>query len=204
MRIIVLYIIVSISILSCKKLVNNCEFSLYNDKNNLAFNDGNIYFPSSIETSECADKKLLKHFIIDGVRYCENEKYRYIEFTGGSNEIIDTCGWRCAIINFGQEYTFNRTALWFLKDSLHLSSYCIQCWNKETTTWDSIKEHKGELISSSFKFGECPIVFIQDTFQPVRSSKVRFLVNNCYSTFRMTEFEVYYDKYGARPDCLIK
>ncbi len=198
-------LLAAILLYSCSQLVSDCKFPLNCEKENLAYNNGNFYYPSSLETSDCVERKLLKYFIVDGIRYCEDEDFRYIEFTGGSLDILDTCGWRQATVDFGQDNQINRTVVWFLKDSIYIDNYSIQYWNKSTVRWEtSVDSYKRIITSSCFKSNNCPVVFLQDTFRTISTSKVRFLIKNCNSYFRMTEFEAYFDKPGERPACLLK
>lgn len=175
----------------CCTQKRDCKCPLYCDRNNLAINNGNALFPSALETSDCTDRKLLKYFIVDGIRYNEDEELRYIEFTGGPLDIIDSCGLRCATIDFGQVVAFNQTILWFLKDSLRIDNYAIQYWCKILDEWKTVKTFAGLISTQNYQKISCPIVAVKDTFATVSSSKIRFITNNCTCYFKITEFEVY-------------
>jgi hypothetical protein len=190
MRNTVILLLSLVSLSYCKTSSNHCNLSYISDEMNLAYNNGNSYYPSALETSECVDKKLLKQYIVDGIRYNEDESHRYIEFTGGSLDKIDTCGWRYLVVDFGQKFTFNNTQIWFLKDSLFIDNYTIECW--KNNEWEAIKRFSGEIKSNNYDTISCPIVSLIDSFPKVTSSKIRIAINNCNSNFLITEFEVYY------------
>ncbi|MBN2350277.1 MAG: hypothetical protein JXJ22_15675 [Bacteroidales bacterium] len=198
--------------------INSChnnsdyDFSPYSSEGNLALNDGTTKSPDPLESDEGWGGGQYPWQIIDGIRFSTNFWTSGLAFTGGKEEYIDTCGWRQATINFGVPVQFNRTVIWMERDTI--DHYYIQYWNEENKVWknaievsDKIKKLKEYYLifyEEHFKTYQRSSIAYEDTFPTVTSSRIRFLFNNCNSGHGwINEFEVYYDKEGERPKCMV-
>ena len=208
---IALYSILAYVILSCSS--SSDDLSIYSPDNNIAFNSGDMDFPSPMESDRGWGSGKYPWHLVDGLRAPFYWEYG-LAFTGGYNEYIDTCGWRQATINFGEPKRFNRVVIWHNFGEAMMESYFIKYWDDDANCWKIAVHAKNvqqriETYKSDFKevFSQIkssnPIP-VEDIFKTVTSSKVRYLFNNCNIKHGwLYEFEVYNDKPGERPESLV-
>jgi hypothetical protein len=195
------------------------KFELFSPSNNLAYNSGDFKFPTPVESDQGWGGGSWKWHIIDGLRVKNgNSGWMYgLAFTGGNNDYIDTCGWRQMTIDFGKITSINRSIVFFLYEIP--DNYYILTWDDQEKKWDTsltVMQKRRFFYQLEEKFNKETDIFhdrkffapgylpLEDTFKTVSSSKIRFLFNNCDMDHGwVSEFEVYCDKNGDRPGCLL-
>jgi hypothetical protein len=167
----------------------------------LAFNDGRYKYPTPEESDEGWGGGRWCWQIVDGLRTSAVGWIYGLAFTGGGNNYEDTCGWRQATIDFGKDISFNRTLIFFNATNAPKHYWILACKDK-SWVWDTILERKIKSYPIGKFYLNSPIAE-EDTFQTVKSRKIRYTFNNCDMDHGwIFEFEVYNDKPGDRPDCL--
>ena len=187
------------------------DVSPFSSENNLAYNDGSSTFPHPLDSDNGWGGGAYKWHINDGIRLAASHWTYGLAFTGGRDEYIDTCGWRQAAINFGRTVLINRTVIWLERD--YFDEYSIEYLNEITGKWDKAVHVTGKLatINTYINFyWDSQEIFhrlsipCEDTFKVIKTEKIRFKLNNCQGGHGwINEFEVYYDKPGERPQCLV-
>lgn len=190
----------------CNDFKTQREYEIFSPPNDLAYNDGKFRFPSPVESDKGWGGGSWCWHIVDGLRSKTSGWMSGLAFTGGSEQFIDTCGWRQMTIDFGKEISFNRIIV-FHVDPVNIPlDYWVLYWDSKTEIWDTAAAFhldKVYIRSLSVKFKEQE-PFIEDTFKTVKSRKIRYIFNNCKTDHGwINEFEVYYDKPSERPDCLL-
>jgi len=190
---------------SCNKKPQ-VNFSTFSPGTDLAYNDGYSLYPNPLESDKGWGGAPFKWHIVDGLRTKANYWNYGLAFTGGKDEYIDTCGWRQVTINFGKPISYNRVVIWIyhsVKDLLP-DSFKIMHWSDQDHKWVLTKDVKNKLKQvDSYFFAfetECEIKKVnivipyEETFPVVKSSRVRFQLNNCGTDHGwINEFEVYND-----------
>ncbi len=209
------FLIVFYSILIC--VISSCsssnDLSIYSPDNDIALNPGDMDFPSPMESDRGWGSAKYPWHLVDGLRAPAYWEYG-LAFTGGHKELIDTCGWRQATINFGEPKKFNRVVIWHCSVEAEMESYFIKYWDDGANCWKTavhaknvqqrIETYKPDFTEGFSQLKTINTLPIEDTFETVTSSKVRYLFNNCHIAHGwLYEFEVYYDKPGDRPKCLV-
>jgi hypothetical protein len=190
---------------SCNKKPR-VKFTVFSHKGNLAYNDGGSIFPSPLESEKGWGGPPFKWQLVDGIRTKTNYWQYGLAFTGGLYEYIDTCGWRQATIDFGKPVSFNRVVIWLNKAGMNLmpDSFKIMHWNEQKNEWQVTKDVKNKIkqvelyyplfMTQCEKLKVDPVCPYEETFSTVKSSKVRFIFNNCGIDHGwINEFEVYND-----------
>ena len=166
---------------------------------NIASNPARIGFPHPLESDNGWGGGSDKWDIVDGVRK-EPAWDNGLAFTGGMLPYIAPCGWRQATINFGELKTFNRVIVWH-PELFHVpNTYQIQYWDGmswvdifSTTSGHDYLKYPDD-VGSPVWWGGFSIP-LENTFEPVTSTKVRLRLNNCDLVHGwIYEFEVYYDE----------
>lgn len=211
-----LYIIICIVciLFGCKEKVNPrlISFSPFSPKNNLAQNLSGSKYPNALESDDGWGGAYYKNHLIDGLRQ-KNIYWNYgYAFTGGVNDYVDTCGWRQLVINFGQQVEFNRVVIWRNPNDNLTAKYYLQFFDNLKGEWNIAKEViGGEKIANELKklffskvTGYDVVWATEDTFPTVKSDRFRLYLNNCdVDVVWFNEVEIYFDKPGDRPNCLI-
>lgn len=165
---------------------------------NIASNPARIGFPHPLESDNGWGGGSDKWDIVDGVRK-EPAWYNGLAFTGGMRPYIAPCGWRQATINFGELKTFNRVIVWHQALYHVPNTYQIQYWDGmswvdifSTTSGHDYLKYPDD-VGGPVWWGGFSIP-LENTFEPVTSTKVRLRLNNCDLVHGwIFEFEVYYD-----------
>ena len=181
-------------------------FSPFSPGNDLAYNDGYSLYPSPLESDKGWGGAPFKWHLVDGIRTKSNYWNMGLAFTGGVLEYIDTCGWRQATINFGKVVSFNRVVIWLYTNDITLlpDSLSIQSWCDLSQKWlltkhvlkkrEQIAIFYPEIQKECEKKGIALVVPYEEVFPTVKSSKVKFIFNNCGIDHGwINEFEVYCD-----------
>jgi fibronectin type 3 domain-containing protein len=129
--------------------------------------------------------------IVDGIT-CYDSWAHGLAFTGGTGSWMgEPCGWRQATVRFSKKQQINRVRVWHLGDEHIPKQWSVKFWND--TSWQDVVQ-KSHIIRSDLKSsgpGYCSTPS-EDIFEPVTTSKVRFLVNNCDITHGwIYEFEAF-------------
>ena len=153
--------------------------------NIISSNPSRSGYPNPTESDNgwgCCGGWMYKWQIIDGNNGSTQSWDYGLPFTGGvKNYSGQTCGWRQATINFGEQKTFGRIVTYHL-DNAHIPThYKLQYWNDSDSTWkdivDIIDNEKCNMPSDP---GNCPL---DNTFDAVTSNKVRYtFYQNCEIT----------------------
>jgi hypothetical protein len=180
--------------------------SAFSPPNDLAYNSGYSLYPNPLESDKGWGGAPFKWHLVDGIRTKSNYWNMGLAFTGGILEYIDTCGWRQATINFGKPVLFNRVVIWLYTNDMTLlpDSFKIQHWSEQTQEWlitknvinkrDQIAPYYPEIQEECAKKGVALVVPYEEILPQVKSSKVRFIFNNCGIDHGwVNEFEVYCD-----------
>jgi hypothetical protein len=199
-------ILLSILILSGCNNKPGVIISAFSPENNLAYNSGYSLYPNPLESDKGWGGAPFKWHLVDGIRTKSNYWNMGLAFTGGLLEYIDTCGWRQATINFGKPVLFNRVVVWLYTNDVTIlpDSFNIQHWCDQTHKWLLTKHvlNKREQLAPYYsviqnectKKGVSLVIPYEEFFPTVRSSKVRFIFNNCGIDHGwINEFEVYCD-----------
>ena len=208
-RIKLLFVFYILFFIQCAEKKQNIQIGDYSTINNLAFNNGIYIYPNPLESSDGWGGGNWKWHIIDGFRYRHNSWMGGLAFTGGSDNLIDTCGMRQVSIDFGNVYSFNRIVVSYPHPSQIPNDYVVLYWNHLKSDWDTAAlisnvHNKDRLILEYSKINKLYGLTVEDTFNTVTSRKIMFQFNNCNMEHGwISEFEVYYDKPGNRPECLI-
>ena len=202
------YIIFFLTVITCGCNKNpGFDFSAFSPADDIAYNDGNSVYPNPSESDRGWGGAPFKWHIVDGIRSKSNYWNMGLAFTGGLYEYMDTCGWRQATVDFGRVVDFNRVIIWLNSNDVRLlpDSFMIQHWDDQTMAWittknvDNKRKQVEPLIPAIQKIcirkNLAFVIPYEETFPGVRSSKVRFIFNNCGIDHGwINEFEVYYDK----------
>jgi len=187
--------------------VNSIDLNYYSPDNDLARNDGTFKYPSPMESDKGWGEAVFPWHIVDGIRERGNYWGYGLAFTGGKENYEDSCGWRQATINFGEPQTFNRVVIWHATDNLIIPEYYLRSWNIKLERWDTlvckhdIVQRTSSIKDKNKKSNSIPV---EDVFTTVSSNKIQLLFNNCNASHGwINEFEVYNDKPGDRPECLV-
>jgi hypothetical protein len=180
--------------------------SAFSPGTDLAYNSGYALYPNPLESDKGWGGAPFKWHLVDGIRTKSNYWNMGLAFTGGILEYIDTCGLRQATINFGKPVLFNRVVIWLYTNDMTLlpDSFKIQHWNEQTQEWlitknvinkrEQIAPYYPEIQKECAKKGVALVVPYEEILPQVKSSKVRFVFNNCGIDHGwLNEFEVYCD-----------
>jgi hypothetical protein len=180
------------------------DHDLNSPESDIARNDGTFAYPSPMASDAGWGEAIFPWHLVDGIRERSNYWAYGLAFTGGREDYEDPCGWRQATIDFGEKRAFNRVVIWHMGDNMDIPVYFIRAWNDSNGSWDTlIREDDVRARISKYRDAYKVSMPIEDTFPTVVSSKVQYYFNNCNGTHGwLTEFEVYNDKAGSRPDCL--
>ncbi|WP_282013809.1 hypothetical protein [Marinifilum flexuosum] len=160
---------------------------------NLAENTSRSGYPHPLESDNGWGGGRDKWDIVDG-----NRSYGYwangLAFTGGLRPYIAPCGWRNAVINFGETVRFNHILVWHHGDNHIPNTYKIQYW--DGSTWvDAFSTNTGlnyvrwDMRTTSGA-GSVPT---ENVFNIVEASKVRLSMYNCDIIHGwIYEFEVFH------------
>ncbi|RPH33708.1 MAG: hypothetical protein EHM93_03480 [Bacteroidales bacterium] len=205
----------TIVIWSCKEK-QHINFSTFSPENNLAYNDGFSLYPNPLESDNGWGSAPFKWHIVDGLRTKANYWNYGLGFTGGKDEYIDTCGWRQATINFGKPISYNRVVIWLnTSSSAPLpDSFRIMHWNDQNQEWMLTKEVKNKLKQVDLFYPKIEnlirkkklywVAPYEEIFPSVKSSKVKFMFNNCGMEHGwINEFEVYNDSISEQGKNLV-
>jgi len=183
------------------------ENIFYSPDTDLARNDGTFKYPSPMESDKGWGGAIFPWHLVDGIRERGNYWAYGLAFTGGKENYEDSCGWRQATIDFGEPRAFNRVVIWHAGDNLDIPEYFIRSWNKKLKQWDTLVCKK-DIVRRTNPIKEKDktrnSIPSEDVFPTVVSNKVQFYFNNCKGSHGwINEFEVYYDRPGDRPECLV-
>jgi hypothetical protein len=189
-------------------------FSEFSPQNNLAYNNGYSLYPNPLESDKGWGGASFKWQIIDGIRTKKNYWNYGLAFTGGKSEYIDTCGWRQATINFGMPVKYNRVVIWLNKYGELPDSFRIMNWDDMKSRWILTKSVVGKRQQVKLYFSifeqECEkmnvagVIPYEEVFPEVKSSKLRFIFNNCGIDHGwINEIEVYCDSWDIKKRDLI-
>jgi hypothetical protein len=180
--------------------------STFSPESDLAYNNGYSLYPSPLESDKGWGGAPFKWHLVDGIRTKSNYWNMGLAFTGGVLEYIDTCGWRQATINFGKPVMYNRVVIWLytnditsLPDSFQIQHWCdrTQKWLLTKHVFNKRKQMDPFYLTIQNECAKKKIAFVvpyEEIFPAVKSSKVRFIFNNCGIDFGwINEFEVYND-----------
>jgi hypothetical protein len=209
-----LLIVFAISILfGCKRESKDyIIFDAFSPDNNIALNRSFAPYPNALESDDGWGGAFCKNHLTDGLRNREIYWNYGFAFTGGLHNYVDTCGWRQAVINFGRTVSFNRVVIWRNDGDVLTKRYYLQYFNTDSSKWINIKVVLGgdsitKVIRNKFfdTITDYSTVWAtEDTFRTVESDKFRLYLNNCdVELVWLTEIEVYHDKPGDRPKCLV-
>lgn len=173
--------------------------SEYSDSGDLARNGTKEGFPNPLESDPGWGGGNDPWEIIDGIRNYP-EWAHGLAFTGGSEGYGgESCGWRKAIVNFGQPVTFNRVVVWHHGREHIPTTFKVKYW--DGTNWVEIfSTNEGEkyikypYTGNDRAWWETNSIPTEVTFPAVTSEKVMFELNNCNITHGwIYELEVYHD-----------
>ena len=181
------------------------DLVFYSPDSDLAKNDGTLQYPSPMGSDPGWGEAIFPWHLVDGVRERGSSWTYGLAFTGGEQGYEDTCGWRQATIEFREKESFNRVVIWHMGDNLNIPIYYLRAWNEKAQDWDTLltsttMKQRTDVYKRPFPLA----VPVEDTFKTTRSTKIQYLFNNCGGSHGwLTEFEVYHDQPGDRPDCLV-
>jgi len=183
------------------------EKIIYSPDTDIARNDGTFKYPSPMESDKGWGGAIFPWHMVDGIRERGNYWAYGLAFTGGKENYEDSCGWRQATIDFGEPRAFNRVVIWHACDNLNIPEYYIRSWNEKLSKWNTlvckrdIAQRTDPIREKDKNRHSIPV---EDVFPTVVSKKVQIYFNNCNGSHGwINEFEVYYDRPGDRPECLV-
>ncbi len=201
-------------LLGCSENKKNsfAEYSRFSPQSDLALNNLGKIYPNADDSDDGWGGAFHKVHLIDGLR--NNIVYwNYgFAFTGGRHDYVDTCGWRQAVISFGKPVSINRVVIWRNTNDCIPSIYFIQYFDQSKSLWCTARKITGgDSLTKQLKkrfFSDIDTYdhawATEDTFPTVTSNKIRYYLNNCnMDVVWLTEIEVYFDKPGDRPKCLV-
>lgn len=176
-------------------------FSKLCPADNLAMNTSGSGYPSPLSSDDGWGGGTSKWDIVDGQR-CYNSWARGLAFTGGERPYVEPCGWRQATIDFGQDVTFDRVAIWHHGGSHIPNTYKLEYWDgSQWVELFSTTSGSDYLIADTdcspwSEVDDCSSGSLptENTFPEVTGSKVRYQVHNCdIGHGWIYSFEVYND-----------
>jgi len=179
----VVFFLIIMTTISFSLAKERVKFSKISEEGNLALNINRTGYPHPLDSDRGWGGGSDKWEIVDGIRTYDHWAHG-LAFCGGKNQWCgEPCGWRQVTIDFGKEVVANRVVVWHHGREHVPSTFMIQYWHEgkfETIfSTSNGRDFIKNLPSNPEKWWENFSIPVEVEFKPVKTRKLRYLLNNC-------------------------